>query len=151
MKYLFTPLIIFLIPLSVYGSNMNNIQSMNCAYVVDNHYTIDPRKPMSEMFKGSGVVKSKMTLRITDIDLTNGTAKMIGNGGTSDIQVLKSGIGLIFIEMTPTAFHTYIVYDAKTTDMDDKHFPTIQSRNGLIGGVGGISSQLAGVCRAKFK
>ena len=25
-------------------------------------------------------------------------------------------------------------------------FPTIQSRNGLIGGIAGVSSQLAGVC-----
>ena len=65
MKYLFTSLIIFLIPLSVYGSDMSNIQSMNCAYLIDNPFTIDSRKPMSEMFKGSGVVESKMQFTIS--------------------------------------------------------------------------------------
>ena len=65
MKYLFISIIIFLIPLSVYGSDMNNIQSMNCTYLVDNHFTIDSRKPMSEMFKGSGVIESKMQFTIS--------------------------------------------------------------------------------------
>jgi len=68
MKNIFTTLIIFLFPLLVYGSDMDRIKSLNCAYVSDNHFTIDPKKPMSEMFKGSGVVKTKMTVRITNID-----------------------------------------------------------------------------------
>ena len=111
MKYLFTSLIIFLIPLSVYGSDMSNIKAMTCIFGVDNHYTIDSRQPSGKMFKSSGDVKSDMQFTISEIDMTNGSAKMVGNGGTSDIQVMRSGIGLVFIEMTLHAFHTYVVYD----------------------------------------
>jgi len=150
MKYLFTPLIIFLIPLSVYGADMDRIKSLNCAYVSDNHFTIDPKKPMSEMFKGSGVVKTKMTIRITDIDLTNNTAQGIGANNRVDLVVIKNEMGFTFLEMNPSEVHTYVVYDTKTKDMNASHFPTIHSRNLLIGSTG-VSSQLSGVCRAKFK
>lgn len=150
MKYLFTSIIIILLPLSVYGADMDNIQSLNCAYVSDNHFTIDPKKPMSEMLKGSGVVKTKMTIRITDIDLTKNTANIIGSNNTVEVVVIRNVMGFTFLEMNPSEVHTYVVYDTKTKDMDARHFPTIHSRNLLIGSTG-VSSQLGGVCRAKFK
>ncbi len=150
MKKIFTSIIIFLFSLSVFGSDMNKVKSMDCVYVRNNHYTIDPKKPMSEMFKGSGVEKIKMTIRITDIDLVNNNAKIRGSNNQVDAIIIRNEMGLNFLEIHPTEIHTYVVYDTKTTDMDGSHFPSIHSRNLLIGSTG-VSSQLVGVCRAKFK
>ena len=72
--------------------------------------------------------------------MTDSSAKMVGNGGTLDIHVLRSGTRLIFIEMTQTVAHTYVVYDVKTKGLVNTDFLTIQSRNGLIGGITRISS-----------
>jgi hypothetical protein len=149
MKNIFTTLIIFLFPLLVYGSDMDRIKSLNCAYVSDNHFTIDPKKPMSEMFKGSGVVKTKMTVRITNIDLVKNTAKIIGSNNTVEVVLIRNDMGFTLLEMHPSEVHTIVVYDTKTKNMDGNHFPTIHSRNLLIGKTG-VSSQLSGVCRAKF-
>ena len=50
-------------------------------------------------------------------------------------------MGLVFVEVTPGAFHTYVVFEAKTRGMDEVDFPTIASRN-----LNGMSSQSAGKC-----
>ena len=41
---------------------------------------------------------------------------MLGNNVTEpvNIQVLKTSVGLVFVEMTISAFHTYIIFDTKT-------------------------------------
>ena len=150
MKVIIILIIILLLPLSVFGLDMNTIKALSCSYVSDNNFTIDPKKTFDEMTRGSGVKKSNMDLIITDIDLTKGKAKMVGNNGNTEIQVLRSGLGLIFIEMTRFAIHTTVVFDTKTKDMGKSDFPTIQSRNILMFG-NGMISQLAGKCKAIFQ
>ena len=135
----------------VHSADMNTIKGLSCSYVTNHHFTIDPKKTMDEMVRGSGIQKSKLNLIITDIDLSKGKAKMIGSNDTVELQVMRNEMGLIFIEITPSAIHTYVVYDTKTTDMKETDFPTIQSRNLLIFGGIGVSSQLAGMCVAVFR
>ena len=103
------------------------------------------------MIAGGGLQKSKLNLIITDIDLSKGKAKMVGNNDTVELQVMRNEMRLIFIEITHSVIHTYVVYDTKTLGMDESDFPTIHSRNLLIFGGIGVSSQLAGMCVAVFR
>ena len=129
---------------------MKKIKRLSCTYVRYNQFAIDPNKTMGEMMLGSGVEKTEMKLIITDIDLSKGRAKMVGNNNTVEVQVLRNTMGLIFIEITNIAIHTYVVYDTKILGMGESDFPTIQSRNLFILG-NGMSSQLAGMCVAVFR
>jgi len=134
----------------VHSADMNTIKGLSCSYVTNHHFTIDPKKTMDDMVRGSGIQKSKLNLIITDIDLSKGKAKMVGINDTVDVQVMRNTMGLIFIEITHSAIHTYVVYDTKTLGMGESDFPTIQSRNLFILG-NGMSSQLAGMCVAVFR
>ena len=134
----------------VHSADMSRIKGLSCSYLIDHHYTVHPQKTIGDMLEGEKQ-KIKMHTIITDIDQSKGTAKMIGNNRTVDVQVFMSGIGLVFLEITDIAIHTYVVYNTKILGMekDDGQFPTIQSRNALlfINGIG-VSSQLAGMCVA---
>ena len=98
---------------------------------------------LDKMIKGGGIKEDKWNLIITDIDLSNGTAKIVGNIATVNVRFLKNFMRLVFVEVTPGAFHTYVVFEAKTRGMDEVDFPTIASRN-----LNGMSSQSAGKCVA---
>ncbi len=74
-------------------ADMNTIKELSCSYVRDHHFTIDPKKTMDEMVGGSELQKMKMNLIITDIDLSKGKAKMVGNNDTVELQVLRNSIG----------------------------------------------------------
>ena len=133
----------------VHSADMNTIKGLSCSYVTNHHFTINPKKSMDDMVRGSGIQKSKLNLIITDIDLSKGKAKMVGINDTVDVQVMRNTMGLIFIEITHSAIHTYVVYNIKTIDMKEREFPSIANRNALIISMGS-SSQLSGVCRAKY-
>ena len=134
----------------VHSADMNTIKGLSCSYVSNNHFTINPNKTMDEMVRGSGIQKTELNLIITDIDLSKGKAKMIGSNDTVELQVMRNEMGLIFIEITRSAIHTYVVYETKTKEMKETDFPSIQSRNLSIFG-NGMSSQLAGMCVAVFR
>ena len=135
----------------VHSADMNTIKGLSCKYMTTHYFTVDTKKTFDEMIAGGGLQKSKLNLIITDIDLSKGRAKMVGNNDTVELQVMRNEMGLIFIEITHSAIHTYVVYDTKTLGMDESDFPTIHSRNLLIFGGIGVSSQLAGMCVAVFR
>ena len=84
-----------------------------------------PKKSMDEMVGGSELQKMRMNLIITEIDLSKGKAKMVGINDTVDVQVMRNEMGLIFIEISHSAIHTYVVYDTKTKEatVDTSTFP----------------------------
>ena len=152
MKYIITFSTIFILTVIfsvIHAADMTRIKGLSCQYMIDHRYVVHPQKTLDDMIVGE---KEKTNLHtiISDINLSKGTAKIVGNYGTSLLQVMVTGIGMVFIEMTEKAIHTYVVYNVKTIEMekDDNIFPSIHSRNGLLSVGVGISSQLAGMCAA---
>jgi|TARA_B100000809_G_C14817093_1_gene416037 hypothetical protein len=144
MKLLTIFLSIFLfssILFEVHSTDMSRIKGLSCEYMTSHSFYISGT--LNKMIKGGGIKEDKWNLIITDIDLSNGTAKIVGNNATVDVRVLKNFMGLVFVEVTLGAFHTYVVFETKTRGMDEVDFPTIASRN-----LFGISTQSAGKCVA---
>ena len=138
MKLLTIFLSIFLfssILFEVHSTDMSRIKGLSCEYMTSHSFYISGT--LDKMIKGGGIKEDKWNLIITDIDLSNGTAKIVGNNATVDVRVLKNFMGLVFVEVTLGAFHTYVVFETKTRGMDEVDFPTIASRN-----LYGMSSQL---------
>ena len=125
----------------VHSADMSKIKGLSCKYMYAHSFYI--RGTIDEMIKGEGIKESKWSVIFTDIDFSNGKAKIHGNNDKVDVQFIKNWMGLVFVEITPGGFHTYVVYDAKTRGMDKDDFPTIASRN-----LTGMSSQSAGKCTA---
>jgi hypothetical protein len=84
------------------------------------------------------------SLVFDNIDLTEGTARLAGNIGASDVTTSASESGLWFIERTPSGnFNLVTVF---TTSTMAPEYPAVMSRHVVIGGEP-LPSQYYGTCR----
>lgn len=85
------------------------------------------------------------------IDLKKGTAEMVGNQGTSTLRAVRTQMGLLFIEETPTGSENFtVVFSDAPAGIDDREFLYSHSRN-IIGFGGATVSQYLGTCTVTEK
>lgn len=79
------------------------------------------------------------------IDLAKGTARMVGNIGAGDVNVIATAAGLTFIEKTGGGWMTMMTVFSSPLSNDGK-FVCAYSRHSAFGD-GSISSQYHGTCK----
>lgn len=89
----------------------------------------------------TGLHKTSTTLELTFIvDLANESAYMLGNNGSSKVEIIQAGDHMSFVELTQTG-------NVMTTTIDGNR-NSVHSRNTVIGGAL-VPSQYYGVCTYK--
>lgn len=83
-------------------------------------------------------------LQLDGIDLKAGTARVIGNAGAEDVQVLAMANGINFIELPGATLNLYTVFSAPTGQKDE--FYAVTSRHAKLAGVP-APSQYTGKCK----
>ena len=60
------------------------------------------------MIKRANFGKPSTAIQYDAIDLVAGTARVIGNGGSSDVVALNTGAGITLIESTPSGNLSFV-------------------------------------------